>query len=219
MKKIKLLIFDIDNTLVYGAEAKKYYEQYPKLLEKTLGKSLGITQRKAKEIADEHRQLFDGRGEKAFETHKLGLNVWHETICTLKPKKYLRQLPASNETLIDLKRQGYEIGAITDGPTKQALKILNAVGINKNIFSIFIGWENGQKIPKGGRPDVYQKIVKDKKLKPEEIIMIGDSLAVDIIPAKACGLNVIYINKSSKTIFPNIDSIEKLPTYLKNKYG
>ena len=43
MKKLKLLLFDIDNTIVYGEQASKYYRQYTSLLEKTLSVCIGIS--------------------------------------------------------------------------------------------------------------------------------------------------------------------------------
>lgn len=214
--KLKLLLFDIDNTLVFGEQATKYYKQYSVLLEKTLSICLRIPLKEAREKADEHRRLFNGRGEKAFETYSADYSVWHSMICTtLDPSIHIRPLPKVQQLLLKLKNSNYILGAITDGPTLQARKILKAAEIDKGLFSIFIGWEAKGKMPKGGLRDVYEKVISDFKLNPSEILMVGDSIDSDIIPAYACGLNVLYISDKVNKKFPTVKSIEMLPDYLK----
>ena len=171
--------------------------------------------KEAKEKADEHRRLFNGRGEKVFETHKTGFSLWHSTICTLDPNIYIQPLLNVQRLLVSLKDDGYILGAVTDGPTQQAERILKAAKINKKLFSLFIGWEIGEKMPKGGSCDVYKRIISEYGLNPSEILMVGDSIDADIIPAHTCGINVLYISNSNKGKFPTIRSIEILPDYLK----
>ena len=214
MKKIKLILFDIDNTLVYGEAAKKYYQQYPIFLEKMLSKCLYISLNEAKKIADEHRRLFNGRGEKAFETYNIDFCIWNKTICTIDPNIYIQPLLNIQKLLVDL-RNDYLLGAVTDGPTQQAYKILKAAEIDKDLFSLFIGWEFRKKMPKGGLPDVFKQIISQSGLSPSELLMVGDSVDADIIPAHTCGINVLHINDVVKTKFPTIKQIEMLPDYLK----
>ena len=214
MKKIKLIIFDIDSTLVYGEQTLNYYRQYPPLLELTLSRSLNISLEKAKEIADDHRQKFNGRGEKSFETCNADFSMWHDTICTLDPSLYIPKLPQVQKMLEDLKKSGYILGSITDGPTIQAKKILQTAGINQSLFSFFIGWERDGKMPKGGLTDVYKYIITQYKFDPSEILMVGDSIDADIIPAHACGINVLYINSNTDSLYPTISSVELLLNYL-----
>ena len=214
MKKIKLILFDIDNTLVYGERASKYYKQYPRLLEKTLSVCLGVPLESAQEIANEHRRLFGGRGEQALTTYALDASAWHDAMCSLDPNASIKPLPDVQELLCALRERGYLLGAITDGPDTQAERILNAAGIDKNIFSLLIGWKKYEEMPKGGRSDIYKKVIADYKLDPGEILMVGDSLGADIIPAHACGINVLHISEDAHGEFPTIKSIGVLLNYL-----
>lgn len=207
MKKIKTIFFDLDNTLVYGEEASRYYRQYSPLLERTLGLCLGISLAEAKQIADDHRLRFNGRGERSFETYGLGSSEFYEAICTLDPQAYIRPMPQAQELLCRLKAKGYKLGVITDGPAAQANKILKAAGISKDLFSIFIGWEKGSALPKGGSSEIYRKVMTAENLDPEEVLMVGDSVETDIIPAAACGLRVFQVSEEI--------TVESIENYLK----
>ena len=169
----------------------------------------------ATEIANDHRRRFNGRGEKSFETYNANFSLWHDTICTLDSND-IPALPHVQELLMNLRNNGYTLGAITDGPTIQAEKILKTARIDKDLFSIFIGWEREGKMPKGGLPDVYKNIITESKLDPSEILMVGDSIDADIVPAHACGINVLYINSKTDNKFPTISSVELLLNYLNN---
>lgn len=217
MKNIKTILFDLDNTLVYGEDACRYYEQYPPLLEKTLAQCLETSLEDAKQIADEHRSRFNGRGEKSFETHDVGLSAWYEAICTLDPGVYIAPMPGVQELLLRLRARGYKLGIITDGPAAQADKILAIAGIDKDLFSVFIAWEKESTFPKGGRSDIYREIVVSEKLDPEEILMVGDSIETDITPAASCGLRVFRVDKT--TTVENIEDYLKPPIIIDTDPG
>ncbi len=214
MKKIKLIIFDIDNTLVYGNMALRYYQQYPLLLEKTLSQNLEIPLSEAKSIANSHRSQFNGRGEKSFETHGIDMNEWYDAICTLNPDLYIPEMMESHKVLSLLQSKDYMLGAITDGPTKQSLKILQSAKIDPKAFTFLIGWERGESMPKGGNSDVFSKVAAEYQLNPEEILMVGDSLETDIHPASRCGMNTVYISETTHEQFTTVTSIESLREYL-----
>ncbi len=216
MKKIKLILFDVDQTLIYGNEAALYYKQYPKLLEQTISTLRGVTMGEAKNIADEYRQQYNGRGEVALESLSKGNTVWHDALCSLETDPFIQKMSHVHNLLNTLKFKGYSLGVITDGPTSQAKKLLSSAQVATQLFSIFIGWERGKKMPKGGTSDVYKKIIEQTKLQPSEILMVGDSLETDILPAHACNMNVLHIHPTSNTNYPTIPSIETLTTYLKN---
>src|SRR3989338_5953631 len=158
MKKIKLLLFDIDNTLVFGARARDYYKQYSLTLEKALAKSLNINLEQATKIANYHRNKYYGRGERAFETYNVDMVDWYNAISTISTKG-LKPKPGVQKLLVSLKNNGYILGVITDCPTLQAKKILKTVGIEKNVFLTFVGWEKNKLMPKGGSPKIYRKLL------------------------------------------------------------
>lgn len=215
--KIKIVLFDIDNTLYYGKEARKFYSKYSRCLESTLARELKISIEEAKSIADDYRQKYNGHGEKSFEAFGIDKSIWYEAILSLNPQQYLVPLHYSNKLLKILRELGFTIGAITDGPRIQASKILKAIQIEENSFDFIIAWEEGGQMPKYGSTKIYKEICERYAIRPSEAVMIGDSLESDILPAKETGLDVIYINDSNNNQYKTIKSIEELYKSLKKQ--
>ena len=216
--KIKLIIFDIDNTLAYGDKAKEFYAQYSRCLERTLAKELKITVPEAKNIADSYRQKYNGHGEKSFDALGIGIDVWFEAIFTLDPKDYLEKMEYTAKLLDSLRQSGYILGAITDGPRLQASRILKSISVAEDSFDFIIGWEKRGNMPKYGSKKIYEEICKKYSVKPNEVVMIGDSLETDILPAKEVGLDVIFISDSDNNQYKKVKNIEELYRNLREYY-
>lgn len=213
MKNIKLVLFDLDNTLAFGEEAEAFYRQYPRVLECTLARQLSISESSAKEIADKFRADFSGRGELAFEALGLGLESWYEAICELEPRKYLRPIPQTKRTLDAIRNGGMQIGLVTNGPTPQARRILEQIGVDTDAFAFFVGWKKGESFPKEESGRIFLSIAERSGIMPREIVMVGDSLESDILPAERVGLRTVHITNapgSNTTERPTIRSVEQL---------
>lgn len=208
--KIKIILFDIDNTLAYGDRAREFYAQYSRCLERTLAKELKITVSEAKDIADDYRKKYNGHGEKSFDALGIGLDVWFDAILTLDPEDYLEKREYTTKLLNSLRQFGFIIGAITDGPRRQASRILKSISVDENLFDFIIGWEKGGNMPKYGSKKIYEDICQKYKINPEEVLMIGDSLETDILPAVETGLDVIHVSDSGSGSYKQIRNIEEL---------
>ena len=65
---------------------------------------------------------------------------------------------------------------------------------------------------------IFKIILDDFKLKPDEIVHIGDNLFTDIFGAKKCGFGTVFINKRNSVnnnlkIYPDytVKDISKIP--------
>lgn len=214
-----MILFDIDNTLVFGEKASRFYLSYSRILEKTLSELLNIALEEGKRIADEHRRNFNGHGELAFNTYGLGMEKWYETILSLDPQKNIEPVPETNNVLRFFKKRGLIMGAITDGPAPQAEKIFKAAWIKKELLDFYIGWEKGKPMPKGGSKKIYKKLCRNFKLNPSEVMMVGDSLHADILPALEVGLKAVHVSdkkNDEKKKWITIENICSLTKIIKN---
>ena len=211
-KKIKLILFDVDNTLIYGDAARKFYGQYSIQLEMTLAKYLGIDLSEAKTIANSFRKQFDGRGEKSFDSLNIGIDVWYEEIFSINPEKYLEPMNKTNDLLVGLKQRGFMLGAITDGPTEQSRRIMKVAGVKYETLDFIIGWEKGKAMPKNGSGNIFREMCAKYDLEPGQILMIGDCMQADILPADEVGLETIFIrgNGERPERFKSVKNIEEL---------
>lgn len=188
-----MILFDIDNTLVYGRKAAAFYRQYSRVLEKTLAAALDIELAEAVAIANEYRAKYNGRGELAFQEYGIGLEIWHDAVCALDPAMYIEPMPVTNKIIKNLKNKKFVLGAITDGPRPQVGRIFQAATIDRNDFDFVIGWERSGRMPKYGSSEIFKNVCTEREIAPNETIMIGDSLSSDVLPALEAGLKAIHI--------------------------
>ena len=104
--------------------------------------------------------------------------------------QYAVAFPDARRTLEELKRRGYKIGLITNGPSagqrKKAenahlIDLLDDIVVSKD-FNIF-------------KPDVrlFQIAAERMQVKPEECVMVGDIFSKDILGAYRAGMKPVWI--------------------------
>lgn len=57
------------------------------------------------------------------------------------------------------------------------------------------------------RKELFELALSSTKLKPGEVIHIGDSLSSDVKGARSVGINTLWLNRFGKAIPENVDSI------------
>ncbi len=213
----KLILFDIDHTLVAGRAADVYYRRFPWLVRDAFARHLGIEYERAKEYVERHLAFLEGRAPADLDARRdFGLERWYDAIVRVDPSEFLKPMPSIVAMLETLRNEGYALGIVTDSPTPQAERVLDAIGVHKNIFRVFVGWERGKKIPKDGTGEVFERVCGAFGCAPSEALMTGDSLLTDILPAHRLGLAVVHISPVKPDhIFPFIPSVESLPAYLR----
>jgi FMN phosphatase YigB (HAD superfamily) len=50
------------------------------------------------------------------------------------------------------------------------------------------------------RKEVFERALELLNMKPEEMLHVGDSYAIDVIGAKSAGINVAWVNKKNKRL-------------------
>ncbi|MEB7792178.1 HAD family hydrolase [Enterococcus faecalis] len=91
-----------------------------------------------------------------------------------------------------------ELVMLTNGfSNEQNLKI-NKLGFKDYFSKIYISEDIGIE-----KPDirVFQRILTDKNISPENVLMIGDSLDNDILPAEKIGINTLHLNYSQLKMY------------------
>lgn len=212
INNIDVVIFDIDNTLIFGVGARNYYSLYSQLIEGLVAKKMGISLIEAKTLVDKIREENDGRGELILD--KLNLQWdWYDEILKLDPNEYIKKIPETVNTIQSLKGLKKKLVALTDGPLPQVNRILESAGLACSDFDLIIGWKKGEIKPKSGNSSIFRKICFDLQCNPRKTAMIGDSLEVDILPAIKAGMKTVLISKKktkSDRFSLRIPSLEEL---------
>lgn len=184
--KVKCVIFDFDDTLYYGVdwknwneECKKFYNQHFSYLtekqRKTLfkrykkfGSHSDIVGRICKDLEGSPKSWFDWRDSLPMsEEEKEGKGV---------PMREIRKFSSlgniyivSNSRPVDIERTS------------------KYYGIDLSLFKgVYVNEFSGENCDKG---QLYKKIMEQEGLKPEQMLVVGDSIRSDIRPAKKLKMN------------------------------
>ena len=209
---IKLIIFDFDNTLVNTRDAtikalKYIYKRInPKI---SFKKFLEICNKFEKNYNFKRREwfyYFTKNWKKAKELEKIYWKI------VMKNTKVFNGV---KETLKKLKRK-YKIVllTLTDGKRGIKMKRIKKLRLDKYFDKIYIGMENVREY----KPKIsaFKRILKDFKVKPKEVIMVGDSYERDILPAKKLKIFTISFKKrnGADKIIRNFKSLIKIISYV-----
>ncbi|QTE67043.1 HAD hydrolase-like protein [Clostridiales bacterium] len=198
-KKIKIVSFDVFDTLV---ERKVIIpsDVFAIVGEKILGKQTAETFRKDRIIAEREarkgqiskevtiQQIYDFL-PKEYESFRLELmeEEMAEEINTCYPKNPIQK---AYQYCVLLSK---EVIITTDMylPREVIEKILNKCGY-KDYSSLYLSNEYNASKRNG---DLFDIILKEKKITGKEILHIGDSPKADFISAKKRGINAIFVPK------------------------
>jgi len=206
---LKRIIFDLDGTLIpWKDEYAKGFEQAVKEF------NLPIDITRENEMYTSFEKSYSAYTmenikehlEKFFEMpiSEEFINTWLDYLGNMS-----EEIPEINETLAYLKGK-YELVVLTNGFKESQEKRLAKARMREYFIEVYGG-------DKYMKPDPRSfELAKGPHL-PEECLMVGDSLANDIEPAKKLGFQVFYLRKSednTKYDFPTITDIQSLKRIL-----
>lgn len=187
------LLFDFDGTLVHQNRPEAYralVEKYSSINDPNFAELLYQTDKELCEKGEYNRVYVFSKHTDKFghlSPEQLCQAFW-ERVCIVQTIS-----PMGVETLAKLSAQGHNLICVTDtdGTGGNKLKRIEATGLAIYFQRIFIGMDN---VPwRKGRPEYLEWVVKEINAKPAQCVMIGDKVAVDLVPAKAIGMSSILV--------------------------
>jgi len=192
--KIKAILFDVDNTLIDFMKMKQ--EAVRAGVSAMIAAGLPMKQIEAEceiwrlyqEYGYEYQKIF----QKVLK-HKMGrvdYSVLSAGVVAYKRKKegFLVPYPGVKDTLPLLRKKGYKLGILSDAPRIQAWLRLASMGLHK-MFDVVVTFDDTGKRKPSLLP--FKKAIEKLKVKPENIVMVGDSIKRDIKSARCLGMKTI----------------------------
>jgi len=188
---IKLIIFDLDGTLVNAYPAVSQSVNY------TLN-SLGFAPRSHAEIK---RSV--GGGDRKLMVHFVGEDLADKAIAIYRPhhtkalrvKGAVKLLPGVGGVLKSLKGKGYKLAIASNRPTKFTRIILKVLGV-VSLFDVVLCADKADK-PKP-YPDILWAIAKRLNVEKKEVLYVGD-MTIDVHCAHRAGIRVVAVNTGSSS--------------------
>ena len=196
--QIKAVLFDLDQTLIDFIKMK--VEACRSAIEAMIKVGLKIDKREGlKKLMETYFRLgiesdlaitkfleeqTGGVDEKIL---KNGIDAYLKT----KPH-FLKPYPYVLETLEFLKNMNLRLGIVTDASREKAMDRLKAMDI-VHFFDVIITFDESKVKKPNELP--FLLALKKLRLKPEEILFVGDSLRRDIEPAGKMGMKTLLIKR------------------------
>jgi phosphoglycolate phosphatase len=190
MNNIKLVIFDLDGTLVdaYSAIIKSFNHTLKKL---GLPEEDSLVIRRAVGWGD--KQLLSPFIEKKDLAKALSLyRSYHKTDLL----KYSHLFPNVKYVLSYLERKGYKLAVASNRPTKFSLILIRHLGIKKYFDYCLCA----DKLKYGKpNPEILLKIARKFSLKPGEALYAGD-MTIDAQAGRRAGIRTAIVTTGSSTL-------------------
>lgn len=214
--KIKSIIFDQDETLIHPNTG--LYEQYVLERAKDFAKTFGVDNiNRAKQMALQMKiEQCDDSTIKLYDIMKIPRSVWYDKINSIDVRPFLRKDRKLKKFLVKLKKHGLLTFLLTNSPTRQSSKILEAVGLSDSNFDHIFAWKKGKEPPKPSKQP-FLFIFRKFGLQPEECIMVGNEIKVDLHVAHSLNINTVGINletKPDKNVDFTINKLDDLSTII-----
>jgi len=152
----------------------------------------------------------------------LSKNEFFATIEKIDPIPFIKQDANLKRMLQELRNKDLKLVLLTNVGHRYALRILEALGINTTYFDYLITGSEMEEVKP--HPYSFRTVVEYLNLPPDQIIMVGDRIAIDLAPAKALGMKTVLVteklsglNKRNKNVDVVLKRIYDLPDLLKNE--
>lgn len=116
-----------------------------------------------------------------------------------------------------LRSKRMKLALLTNGPADGQRTKIEALGIGHFFDQIFISGETGYEKPS---PAAFTNALNVLQGTPENSVMIGDSLELDILPAVNLGIHAIHLDRLEQEFNPDpqFQTVPSLKTLLKDEF-
>lgn len=186
---IKLVIFDLDGTLIDAYEA----------IEKSLNYTLKTLKYKTVGFPAVHKAVGGGDVNfiKTFVKNKhieeaLEIYRQHHKTSLLT---YARTIPSAKRMLKSLKKMNYKLAVATNRPEKFSLILLSHLGL-EGCFDLITCASTMEELKP--EPTLLLRILKELKINPDEAFYVGD-MVVDVYAGKNAGVRTVAVMSGSSS--------------------
>ena len=192
---IKAVLFDVDNTLIDFMKMKRACCKAA--IDAMIDTGLKMSEKDALKLlyglyeihGIESQRIFQKFTKRIYGKENYRL-ISHGVIAYRKMREsYL--VPYANviPTLLELKKQNYQLAIVSDAPIMEAWMRIASLKLD-DFFEVIITKADARK--QKTYPAPFKTALKRLGIKPEEAIMIGDRIARDVNTAKKLGIHTIY---------------------------
>jgi FMN phosphatase YigB (HAD superfamily) len=197
MKSAEAVVFDLEGTLFNSPQlSKKHFEAIMHLI----AAKRSVSYSEAKKLFSSVRcDLSIRLGYKppmvaTAEALEINRTEFFRCIESIDPSRFIHPDLGLKGTLLQL-GQLYKVGLLTNVSRKTVVAILHALGLGLSEFDAIVSGDEVLENKPALSP--FLKLVAILHVRPNRVVMVGDRIAIDLIPAKRLGMITILVDKSN----------------------
>ncbi|MBI2548888.1 HAD family hydrolase [Candidatus Woesearchaeota archaeon] len=130
------------------------------------------------------------------------VGMWNKNMLLAKPFSEV------DDTLAELQKT-YTLAIISNADCFSVEQVLDKYGLRKYFKSMRFSYQEGMlKL----NPELFKHVLNDTNMKPEDAIMVGDSIHSDMLSAKQVGIAGILVDRKNKREFDyKVQRLDMLP--------
>ena len=191
---IKVVVFDFDDTLYNTDVWYKWAEFCDSAIRKCL---VGYSEEQVRDFIDKYNLINACNGNAIAEAliretgkDEAWVKLRDDLYAEAKGVKF-----AKNEIIKEFS-ENFTLYIVSFSPESFIQYYSTKYGFDLSNFKKILG--NDQSQCENNKKIVFEQIIKDSKIKPEEMCVIGDNFSRDILPARELNCNAIQITKISE---------------------
>jgi pyrimidine 5'-nucleotidase len=210
--KYKLIIFDLDGTLY--KIPKEMNKKIEDRVNSFYAEKFNLNKREAERIRNELKKKY-GTSILVFRKFGIDENEFYEKIFgDIEPKDYIKEDKKLVKILKDI---GLKKVILTNSPRFFALKVLDTLGIEQNIFDLIVTANDYHTVKPN--KEAFLNITNYFNVSPLETIVVGDEAEKDLKTAHELGMKTILVGKRKKSYVDfRINSIYEIKEILNKKF-
>ncbi len=200
---LQAFVFDLDDTLINWRAAERHaFEKTVATHLAPAGVELAQADHHYQKVLYENFLAFRKTGRWWYARDRLGRLVELLNLKDIDPDRLeatfrsavdhrLDFLEGTQELLGALRAQGFKTGLLTNGPAPFQRQKFSRLGIDHHFDYVGISGEIGHWKPD---PAAFHHVLNQLGVAPHQAAMVGDSLHFDIEPARALGLQTVWMD-------------------------
>jgi len=192
---IKAVLFDLDNTLIDFIKMKKVCSE--EAISAMIDAGLPLNKEKGLKILFDLYNEYGIENQKIFQeflrkvTGKVDKKILAKGVSAYRKVKigFLKTYPNVIPTLIKLKEKGLKLGIVSDAPELQGWIRLADMEII-HFFDLVLTLSETKERKPSKKP--FMLAIRKLKLKPEEILFVGEDPKRDMEGAKSVGMKTVF---------------------------
>ncbi|WP_238593365.1 HAD family hydrolase [Natronobacterium lacisalsi] len=188
--------FDLDGTLL------EYTRPFDQLFERTLPDGVDATESMVKTYSDRVLaaldDLEDDPYERAFAAVCREYDVPGDPAALadeyVETEVAATRVPETTRRLVELVARDHRAGVLTNGDGRMQRRKLTAHGLDDLVESVVVSNEFGARKPAS---EIFEHAKAE--LPAETFVYVGDTFEEDIVPARECGFETVYVGDDVRT--------------------